>query len=69
MENLIKKYDFNLKWEFPHVRPRYKKVKWVEKIYEEIMPKFKDVVNNSNELSKKLEEYLAPDYDYYIKAV
>ncbi len=69
MENLIKKYDFNLKWEFPHVRPRYKKVEWVEKIYEEIMPKFKDVVKNSNELSKKLEDYLAPDYDYYIKAV
>ena len=33
------------------------------------MPKFKDVVKNSNELSKKLEDYLAPDYDHYIKAI
>ena len=69
MEPLIKKYDLNLKWEFPWVRPRYKKVKWVETIFESVLPKFQDVVKNSNELSKKLEDYLAPDYEHYIKAV
>jgi hypothetical protein len=69
MENMIKKHDLNLKWEFPWVRPRYKRVPWVTKIYEEIVPKFKTVVNESTELQKKLQEYLAPDYDHYIKAV
>lgn len=69
METLIKKYDFKLKWEFPWIRPRYKTVEWVTKIYEDIMPKFKAVVNESPELQKKLQEYLAPDYEYYIKAV
>ena len=61
--------DFKLKWEFPWIRPRYKTVEWVTKIYEDIMPKFKAVVNESPELQKKLQEYLAPDYEYYIKAV
>ena len=69
MENMIKKHDLNLKWEFPWVRPRYKRVPWVTKIYDDILPKFKAVVNESTELQKKLQEYLAPDYDYYIKAV
>ena len=69
METLIKKHDLKLKWEFPWIKPRYKRVPWVTKIYEETLPKFKRVVNESTELQKKLQDYLAPDYEHYIKAV
>lgn len=68
MENLIKQYDLKLKFDFPHVKPRYKWAPSITKIYDDILPKFKKVVESSPELSRKLKEYLAPDYVYYEKA-
>jgi hypothetical protein len=69
MASLIKRYNLDLKFDFPHVKPRYKWAPAITKIYDEILPKFKKIVKQSPELSKKLEEYLEPDYVYYQKAI
>ena len=68
IEALAKQYDFKCPYGIEKVRPRYKKDKQVIKIHETITPKFKSLVQESPELSRKLEEYLAPDVWYYAKA-
>jgi hypothetical protein len=68
IEALAKQYDFKCPYGIEKVRPRYKKDKSVIKIHETITPKFKQLVQDSPELSKKLEDYLAPDIWYYAKA-
>ena len=68
METLAKQYDLKCPYGIEKVRPRYKKEKSVIKLHETITPKFKQLVQDSPELSKKLEDYLAPDVWYYAKA-
>ena len=68
IEALAKQYDFKCPYGIEKVRPRYKKDKSVIKIHETITPKFKKLVEESAELSQKLEDYLAPDVWYYKKA-
>ena len=68
IEALAKQYDFKCPYGIEKVRPRYKKDKAVIEIHETITPKFKSLVQESPELSQKLEEYLAPDVWYYAKA-
>ena len=68
IEALAKQYDFKCPYGIEKVRPRYKKEKAIIKLHETITPKFRQLVENSPELSKKLEEYLAPDVWYYAKA-
>jgi len=68
MQDIIKQYDLKLKYEFNRHPPRYKQVEWVNKVHENITPKFKQIVNDSPELRRKLDEYLAPDQHYYDKA-
>ena len=68
IEALAKQYDFKCPYGIEKVRPRYKKDKPVIQIHETITPKFKSLVKESPELSRKLEEYLAPDVWYYAKA-
>jgi len=68
MQDIIKQYDLKLKYEFNRHPPRYKQVDWVNKVHENITPKFKQIVNDSPELRRKLDEYLAPDQHYYDKA-
>ena len=68
IEALAKQYDFKCPYGIEKVRPRYKKDKSTIKIHETITPKFKKLVEDSPELSKKLEDYLAPDVWYYAKA-
>ena len=68
IEKLSKQYDFKCPYGIEKVRPRYKKDKPVIQIHEKITPKFKKLVQDSPELSKKLEDYLAPDVWYYAKA-
>ena len=68
IENLAKQYDFKCPYGIEKVRPRYKKDKPVIQIHEKITPKFKNLVQDSPELSRKLEDYLAPDVWYYGKA-
>jgi len=68
IEALAKQYDFKCPYGIEKVRPRYKKDKAVIKIHENITPKFKKLVEDSAELSQKLEDYLAPDVWYYKKA-
>ena len=68
IEALAKQYDFKCPYGIEKVRPRYKKDKPVIQIHETITPKFKSLVQESPELSQKLEEYLAPDVWYYAKA-
>jgi len=68
IEALAKQYDFKCPYGIEKVRPRYKKDKTVIKIHETITPKFKKLVEDSPELSQKLQDYLAPDVWYYKKA-
>lgn len=68
MESFIKDNGMKLELDFPHVRPRYRRVKWVKKIYNFVHPKFKKFVEKDLILNQKLQEYLAPDYLYYEKA-
>lgn len=68
IEALAKQYDFKCPYGIEKVRPRYKKDKAVIKIHENITPKFKKLVEDSAELSQKLQDYLAPDVWYYKKA-
>ena len=68
IDALAKQYDFKCPYGIEKVRPRYKKDKSVIKIHETITPKFKKLVEESAELSQKLEDYLAPDVWYYKKA-
>ena len=68
IEALAKQYDLKCPYGIDKVRPRYKKDKSVIKIHETITPKFKKLVEESAELSQKLEDYLAPDVWYYKKA-
>ena len=68
MEALGKEYGLNCPYGIEKVRPRYKKVKSVIRIHENITPKFKKLVEDSPELSQKLDDYLAPDVWYYKKA-
>ena len=68
MEALGKEYGLNCPYGIEKVRPRYKKVKSVIRIHENITPKFKKLVEDSPELSQKLDDYLAPDLWYYKKA-
>ena len=68
IEALAKQYDFKCPYGIEKVRPRYKKDKSVIKIHETITPKFKKLVEDSAELSQKLEDYLAPDIWCYKKA-
>jgi hypothetical protein len=68
METLAKQYDFKCPYGIEKVRPRYKKEKSVIELHEKITPKFKKLVQDSPELSKRLEDYLAPDVWYYAKA-
>jgi len=68
IEVLAKQYDFKCPYGIEKVRPRYKKDKAVIKIHETITPKFKNLVQDSPELSRKLEDYLAPDVWCYAKA-
>ena len=68
IETLAKQYDFKCPYGIEKVRPRYKKDKTVIKIHETITPKFKKLVEDSPELSQKLQDYLAPDVWYYKKA-
>jgi hypothetical protein len=68
MEELAKQYDFKCPYGIDNIRPRYKKDPSTVKIHKEIMPKFKKLVEESPELSQKLEDYLAPDVWYYAKA-
>ena len=68
MEALGKEYGINCPYGIEKVRPRYKKVKSVIRIHENITPKFKKLVEDSPELSQKLDDYLAPDVWHYKKA-
>ena len=68
IEALAKQYDFKCPYGIEKIRPRYKKDKTVIKIHETITPKFKKLVEDSPELSQKLQDYLAPDVWYYKKA-
>lgn len=68
MELFIKNNGLKLELDFPHIRPRYRRVKWVKKVYNFVHPKFKNMIDKDEILNKKLEEYLAPDYHYYEKA-
>ena len=68
IEALAKQYDFKCPYGIEKVRPRYKKDKAVINIHETITPKFKKLVEDSPELSQKLQDYLAPDVWYYKKA-
>ncbi len=68
MEELAKQYGLNCPYGIEKIRPRYKKDKTTIKIHETITPKFKQLVNDSPEMKRKLEEYLAPDVWYYTKA-
>jgi hypothetical protein len=68
MEALGERLGLNCPYGIDKIRPRYKKDPDVVKIHKEIMPKFKNLVNDSPELRQKLEDYLAPDVWYYAKA-
>lgn len=68
IEKLASDYGFNCPYGIDKIRPRYKKDKDIIKIHKEITPKFKKLVQESTELSKKLEDYLAPDKVCYAKA-
>ena len=66
--DFIKDQKLKIELDFPHVKSRYRTVKWVRTVYNFVQPKFKKFVGNNPELQKKLDEYLAPDYVYYEKA-
>jgi len=68
METLGTQYGFNCPYGIDNIRPRYKKDPATVQIHKEIMPKFKKLVQDSPELSQKLEDYLAPDVWYYTQA-
>jgi hypothetical protein len=68
IETLAKQYDLKCPYGIEKIRPRYKRDKDTIKLHENITPKFKKLVQDSSELSKKLEDYLAPDVWYYHKA-
>lgn len=68
MKTFINEHGLKIKWDFPHVYPRYKWAPEITKIYDEVLPKFKNIVESSPELSRTLEDYLAPDQELYEKA-
>lgn len=68
IEKLGEQYGMNCPYGIDKIRPRYKKDKTTKKIHETITPKFKQLVNDSPEMKRKLEDYLAPDVWYYAKA-
>ena len=68
IENVAKQYNLKCPYGIEKIRPRYKKDKATIKIHETITPKFKKLIQDSPELSQKLEDYLAPDVWYYHKA-
>lgn len=65
MKTFIDQQGLKLRFDFPHLKPRYKWAPDITQIYDEVMPKFKSLVESSPELSKRLEDYLAPDYSLY----
>lgn len=68
MEKIGQQYDLKCPYGIDKIRPRYKRDKNIINIHNTVTPKFKKLVQDSPELRKKLEDYLAPDYIYYAKA-
>ena len=68
MTQFITEQKLNHELHFPHIKSRYKTVKWVRTIYNFVQPKFKQFMDDNLVLQKKLDDYLAPDYLLYDKA-
>ena len=68
MENFCREQNLKLYGEFPYKKPRWRTVKYIERMAKALRPALETEMRRRPELRQKLDEYLEKDYKYYNKA-
>ena len=69
MQNFAKEQDLKMYGDFPYVKPRWRTVKYIERMANALRPALKEEMRRRPELQLKLNEYIEKDYEYYNKAI
>ena len=69
MQNFAREHNLKMYGNFPYVKPRWRHVKYINRMAEALKPALKNEIRRRPELQLKLNEYLEKDYEYYNKAI
>jgi|TARA_Y100000590_G_scaffold270743_1_gene304037 hypothetical protein len=68
MQDFAREHNLKMYGEFPYVKPRWRNVKYINRMANALKPALENLMRRRPELRKKLDEYLEKDYQYYNKA-
>jgi hypothetical protein len=68
MQNFAREQNLKMYGEFPYVKPRWRTVKYIERMAKALRPALETEMRRRPELQQKLDDYLEKDYQYYNKA-
>jgi|TARA_B100001971_G_scaffold161973_1_gene152164 hypothetical protein len=68
MQDFAREHDLKMYGNFPYIKPRWRTVKYIERMAKALKPALQNEMRRRPELEQKLDEYLEKDYQYYNKA-
>ena len=68
MQNFAREQNLKMYGEFPYIKPRWRTVKYIERMAKALRPALETEIRRRPELQQKLDDYLEKDYQYYSKA-
>ena len=68
MQDFAREHNLKMYGEFPYIKPRWRTVKYIERMAKALRPALETEIRRRPELQQKLDDYLEKDYQYYNKA-